>query len=407
MLSRVKFAIVVSSTFLTALLVIGALMGNSSSADGAYRQLQVYTEVLQRIKSDYVEDPDIKQVTRGALQGLLESLDPHSSYLTAEQYKQYQERKPDAQGGVGLVISKRFGYVVILTALAGSPAAKAGLLAGDLLEVVDGKAARDLPFPVIQSMINGPVGSNVTLLVRRSRRAEDPQELTLTRAAMVIPPVTQKLLADKVGYLELKTLVTGKAAEVGRAVRELEGQGAERLVLDLRGNALGDQQEALRVANLFVPNGLLAYLEGQKFPRKEFPADPRLTISKLPLVVITNRATSGPAELVAAAILDRQRGQIVGERTFGLGAVQKTIPVEDGAAIILSVAKYYRPSGKAIQDGGIQPTFQVAETEVDLSGQEESPRAPDQPAGEKPTSEDQLLKKAIEVLNSAAARAAA
>lgn len=405
MFNRAKFAIVLASTFLTALLVIGAVMGDSSS-DGAYRQLSVYTEVLSRIKSDYVEEPDIKQVTRGALQGLLESLDPYSSYLTAEQYKEYEKRKA-VQGGLGLVLFKRFGYVFILTALPGSPGAGAGLVTGDWLEAVDGKAARDLPLPIIQSMLNGPVGSTAGLVVRRSRRSEEPQELTLTRAAVPMPPVLHKLLADKVGYVDVNALTSGKGSEVARAVRDLQTQGAERLVLDLRNNAVGDQQEGLQVANLFIDNGLLAYLQGQKFPRKDFNADPRQAVSKLPLVVITNRATAGAAELVAAAIVDRQRGQVVGEKTYGLGAVQKTLPMEDGAAIILSVAKFYRPSGKAIQDGGVNPTLQVTESDVDLGPDEENAPLPEQQPTEKTRQEDELLKKAIEVVKGMAVRAAA
>ncbi|MBI3666099.1 MAG: hypothetical protein HY236_07720 [Acidobacteria bacterium] len=318
MLSRVKLAVVICSTFLTAFLVIGAVMDEGASREGAYRQLQVYTEVLAKIKSDYVEEPDIKQVTRGALQGLLESLDPNSCYLTAEQYKEYEKRKGTQPGTVGLVLSKRFGYVLILTALPGSSAAKAGLAAGDLLEAVDTKATRDLPVALLQSMLSGPVGSSVAVVVRRSKRAEAPQELTLTREAVPMPAVTHNLLPDKVGRLEVRTLTAGKAAEAARALKELDAQGAERLVLDLRNDALGDQQEGLKLANLFIDSGLLAYLQGQKFPRKDFNAEPRQAIWKKPVVVITNRATAGAAELVAAAILDRQRGQVVGEKTFGL-----------------------------------------------------------------------------------------
>ncbi|MBI3694545.1 MAG: PDZ domain-containing protein [Acidobacteria bacterium] len=404
MLSRIKFVIVISSTFLTALLVIGAVMGESSSADGAYRQLSVYTEVLSRIKSDYVEEPDIKLVTRGALQGLLESLDPYSSYLTADQYKEYEKRKSGQEGGLGLVLSKRFGYVLVLATVPGSPAAKAGLQVGDLVEAVDRQATRDLPLPLIQAMLNGKVGTSVTLVVRRTRRAEEPQEMTLARAAIAMPPVTSKLLADKVGYVEVRALAPGKAAEAAKAVRELVTQGAERLVLDLRHDAVGDLQEGIKLANVFIDSGPLASLEGQKFPRKDFQADPRQTVTNLPLVVITNRATAGAAELAAAAIVDRQRGQIVGEKTFGLGAEQKTIPMEDGAAIILSVAKYKRPSGKAIKDGGVNPTLQVSETESELSSEDDTTPAP--PA-EKPPQEDELLKKAIEVVKGAAVRAAA
>ena len=227
--------------------------------------------------------------------------------------------------------------------------------------------------------------------------------MTLARAAIPVPAVTPKLLADKVGYVEVRALAPGKAAEAAKAVRELVAQGAERLVLDLRHNATGDPQEGIKLANVFIDSGPLATLEGQKFPRKDFQADPKLAVTNLPLVVITNRATAGAAELAAAAIVDRQRGQIVGEKTFGLGAEQKTIPMEDGAAIILSVAKYKRPSGKAIQDGGVNPTLLVSETEAELSAEDDT--AP--PPAEKPPQEDELLKKAIEVVKGAAVRAAA
>ena len=400
MFSRIKFTVVIGSTFLTALLVIGAVLGESSSADGAYRQLAVYTDVLTRIKSDYVEEPDIKQVTRGALQGLLESLDPYSSYFTAEQYKEYEKRKAAQEGGIGLVISKRIGIVFVLSALPGSPAAKAGLSVGDQIDAIDTRATRELPLPLAQSLFQGPVGSTVTLLVRRTRRSEDPQEITLTRAPISLPVAASRLLEDKVGYLEVKALTAGKAAEAARSLRELMNQGAERMVLDLRGNALGDWQEGLKLANLFVDEGLLGYLEGQKFPRKDFTAEARQAICKLPLVIITNRATSGPAELVAAALLDRGRGKIVGEKTLGLGAEPKTLPLEDGSAIILSVAKYYRPAGKAIQDGGVNPTLQVTESDADL-GDEDTPAAP--APGERPAQADELLKKAIEVVKGATA----
>jgi carboxyl-terminal processing protease len=393
MLSRLKFTIVIGSTFLTALLVIGAVMGESSSADGAYRQLSVYTEVLSRIKSDYVEEPDIKLVTRGALQGLLESLDPYSSYFPAEQYKEYEKRKNGGGGTIGLVVSKRVGIVFVLSALPGSPAAKAGLSVGDQIDAVDGRATRDLPLLLTQALFNGPPGSTVNLLIRRARRGEDPQEITLTRAPSPPLVVTARMLDDKVGHLEVKTLSSGKAADVEKSLRELMSQGAQRIVLDLRGNAIGEWAEAVKLANLFVGEGLLGYLEGQKFPRKEFTAEPKLGICKLPLVVVTNRATSGPAELAAAALLDRKRGQIVGEKTLGLGAEPKTIPLEDGAAITLSVAKYYRPSGKAIQDGGVNPTLQVSESDADLSDDDAQPaQPPDRPQS------DEVLKRAIEVV---------
>jgi carboxyl-terminal processing protease len=399
-----KYFVVASSTLLVALLLIGSVLGKSTqSPDEPYRHLAVFTEVLSRIKSDYVEEPDIKQVTRGALEGLLESLDPYSCYLTPGQYKTYQKLRNAQPGGTGLIISKRMGYVLVLASLPSSPAAKAGLQVGDLIEAEDGKPTRDMPLPLLQAMLNGPVGTTVTLVVRRTRHAEDPQDVSLSREAVSMPPVEHRLMADKVGYINVKALTPGKAAETARAVKELIGQGADRLVLDLRNDAYGDEQEGIKLANVFVDNGLLAFLEGQKVPRKDFNADPSQAVTKVPLVVLTNRATAGPAELTAAAVVDRGRGQIVGEKTFGLGAEQKTIPVEDGAAIILSIAKYHRPSGKAIEDGGVNPTLLVSETDTDLTDDTTPPS--EVPAPKSPQ-EDEVLKKAIEVVKGATSGAA-
>jgi carboxyl-terminal processing protease len=401
MSSRAKIMVVLSSTGLVVFLLLGAMLGKSAAPEGAYRHLAVYTEVLSRIKSEYVEEPDLKSVTLGALNGLLESVDPFSSYLNADQYKEYQKKKDTQKGDVGLVLSKRFGYVGVVAAVPGSSASKLGLATGDMLETIKGVATRDMPLAYAELLLRGDPGTSVEVSVLRVRRPE-PQKITLTRAAAAYPPVASKMLADGVGYVRAETLAAGKLKEVAAAVAGLEGQGAKKLVLDLRNCAVGEAADGVALANLFIAKGKIGYLTGQRFPRQDFEADPAKAVTKLPLAVITNRGTAGPAEVAAAALLDNKRASLVGERTYGDAAVRKPVTMEDGGAVILSVAKYYSPSGKAIQDasGGVIPQTLIQEPDSQVELDEEGEPVAKEETEKKPD-EDTLLKKALEILGKA------
>lgn len=405
--SRAKFVVVMASTCLVTLLLLGALLGKSTTPDNAYRHLGVFSEVLSRIKSEYVEEPDMKSVTVGALSGLLESIDPFASYMSADQYKEYLKKKDTYKAGVGLVLSKKYGYMGVVDAIPGSPADKAGLTTGDIIEAIKGVATRDMPLAYADLLLKGEPNTTVELAVMRVRRPE-PQKITLTRAMVTYPPVTTKMLADQVGYVEPGALIPGRAAQVASALAQLQKQGARKLVLDLRHSGSGEPEEGVAVANLFLESGLISYLQGQKSPRKDFNADPSKAVWKLPVSVITNRGTAGGSELAAAALLDNKRAQLVGERTYGDAAVRRAITMDDGAAIILSVAKYYSPSGKAIQDTGVTPQNLVTEMEPPAEYDEEAePAKPEAPEPKKPLEEDPLVKKAVEVLSASAQPAAA
>jgi carboxyl-terminal processing protease len=395
MSSRLRTLAVSVSTVLVAVLLMGALLGKNTSDEGAYKQLAVYTEVLSHIKGDYVEEPDLKSVTMGAINGLLESIDPFASYLNAEQYKEYLKNKGTHQGGVGLVLSKRFGYVGVVDAIPGSPAAKAGLTTGDMVESIRGIATRDMPLAYAEMLMQGKPGTTVEISVLAMRHPE-PKKVTLTRAVVQYPKVTSRMLPDQIGYVQAEALVPGAAAELAEAVREIERQGARRLVLDLRHNSAGAPEEGILAADLFLDKGLISYLQGQRTARRDFEADPSKTVSKLPMVVLTNRGTAGGAEVLAAALLDAKRAEVVGERTYGDASVRRPITMDDGGAIILSVAKYYSPGGKAIQDTGVMPTVQAAESEPVADLDEETPEETPPPAV-KPE-DDPILKKGIEVL---------
>jgi carboxyl-terminal processing protease len=400
---KTKAAILVTSFAVLLFVVVGSMGGvHASSTDGSYRQLQVYSEVLSRVRSEYVEEPNIPKVTDGALHGLLESLDSNSSYLSADAYKAFKARKAEGKAGIGAVVSKRFGYAAVVSVLPGSPAEKAGIEPTDIFESIEGLSTRDMSLPEIRNLVSGTPGSTLNVEVVRARRAE-PQKVSITRDIVSLPPVADKMMEDGIGYVKVEALTKGKVQEVASKIKALEKSGAKKILLDLRNCAEGEESDGIALANLFLNHGTITYLQGQKFPREAFNADPSKAITSLPVAVLVNRSTSGAAEIVAAAILENARGDVVGDKTFGDGSVQKTLDLPDGGALILSVAKYYSPSGKVIQDAAVTPNVLVADSLDDSVSPDDddggAAQTPEQEAKPKNTVDDQL-NKAVEVLKS-------
>jgi carboxyl-terminal processing protease len=407
MSTKLKFTILGSSLAILLFTLVGGFVNvRASSNDGAYRQLSVYSEVLSRVRSEYVEEPNIPAVTEGALHGLLESLDANSSYLTAAEYKHYKSIRAEGKAEIGAAVSKRFGYAAVIAVIPGGPADKAGIESTDIFESIEGRSTREMSLAEIHSLLAGEPGSTVTVAVVRPRRAE-PQKMVITRDSVTIPPVADKMLAENVGYVKVDAFPEGKSQEIANKIRNLQKQGAKKFVIDLRNAAAGDESEGIATANLFLDHGTITYLQGQKYPRQAFNADPAKDVTKLPVAVLVNRGTAGPAEIVASAILENARGDVIGDKTFGDGSVQKLIDMPDGAALILSIAKYYTPNGKAIQDSAVTPNFVVADSLDDEAGlpDEDQPQAtPDDQKKPKPQTDDQL-KKALEVLKNRESKA--
>jgi carboxyl-terminal processing protease len=356
----------------------------SSEQDGAYRQMRVYAEVLKKIQTDYVTPPNINDVTTGALHGLLESLDSDSSYLTPTEYKIYKERPAGGAAQVGLTVSKRYGYATVVSVLAGSPADKAHIADGDVIESIDEQSTRELSLAVIRLMLEGKAGSTVTLSVIRPMKA-DPDKLTLTRAATAPAALGEQQYENaSILYLKPGALTAERVDEIGARLKA-DGKG-RKVLLDLRESAGDDPMQGVRLANFFIKQGTLATLQGQKFATQIFTADAAQWITDAPLAVLVNRGTYGPAELAAAAIEAAKRGDVVGERTFGEGSVQKTIELPDGAALLLTVAKYQSPDGKKIQDDAVTPTVAVG-----AGLEDEETAAP-------PSKNDDILNKGLELL---------
>jgi carboxyl-terminal processing protease len=382
--------------------------GVSAASDpqdvGAYRQIGVYSEVLRHIQSDYVTVPNIPDVTNGALRGLLESLDADSSYLTPADYKAYKlDKSKDAgKAQVGLVVSKRFGYATVVSVVPGSPADKVNLVDGDILEAINGVDTRDLSLAVIQLMLNGQPGSDVSVSVVRPRKTV-PDKLTMTRTLVAEPAVSDTLYENSsILYLKPVILDREHVAAVEAKLKAADKTGAKKVLLDLRDVSSGDMAEATRMANFFLKTGTIATLEGQKVDKQVFTADPSKAIDPAtPMVVLVNRGTAGPGELVAAALLDDNRAQLVGEHTFGEGAQQKLFELPDGAALILSIAKYGEPSGKKLQDDGVTPQVLVASTQEEQAADDEDSDStePSTTPTVKPSAQvDEQLSKGLELL---------
>jgi carboxyl-terminal processing protease len=386
---------------ISAVLVLFVIVGSlgvkaSDKNDGAYRQLNVYTEVLQRIRTDYVEDPAIQTVTDGALHGLLESLDADSSYLSAAEYKRYKHLS-EHKGDIGAAVSKRFGYAAVIAVIPGGPAEKAGVANGDIMEALEGRSTRDMSLAEIHSLLSGEPGSTVTISVVRPRRAT-PQKLIITREVVKEPPISAKVIEGGIGYLQVEDFPHGRSQEIAGKIKELQRQGAKKLLLDLRNSGSGDESEGIATANLFLNHGLIAYVQGQRYARQDFNAEASKAVTDLPLVVMVNRSTAGPAEVVASAILGNARGDVLGDKTFGSGSIQKLLEMKDGSALLLSVAKYFGPDKKAIQDAAVTPNILVAGATDDFVSPEDEPPQDNPPETPKKPQKDEQMRRAIEVL---------
>jgi carboxyl-terminal processing protease len=405
--NRLKYTVVISSTVLVLLLLMGSVLGQGTSSDETYKHIGVFTDVVSRIKTEYVEEPDMKSVTLGALNGMLEAIDPFASYLNADQYKDYLKNKDVKRADIGLLLSKKPGYLGVVGVVPGSPAAKAGFTTGDMIESIKEVSTRDMPLAYADLLLRGDPGSTIELSVVRVTKPE-PTSVTLTRTDLTLPAVEDQMLAGQVAYIKPESLSADKVKETAAEIEKLQKQGAQKLIVDLRNTAIGDPNDGIAFANLFLNKGLITYLQGQKFPRQNFNADPSKAITTLPTVVLTNRGTADAAEIAAAALMDNNRAQLVGEPTYGEASLLKPITMDDGSAIILSVAKYYGPDGKSIQDNRVTPKNQVLQAEpqvdVDENGEPlaETNDQQQQPEQQKKLEDDPMVKKALDLLGTKA-----
>jgi carboxyl-terminal processing protease len=385
---------VVSASLLVLVYVSAGYVLGRSSDDKAFRALTAYSEVLQHIQRDYVDDPNLHQVTAGALHGLLDSLDPQSGYMSPLEYSDYKEKSSnETKGAAGLTLTKRFGYIAVISSLPDSPAQKAGLKMGDVIEKIAGFTTGQMAIDQAQVLLTGQPGSTVKLSVIR-RGKQEPQDVDIVLVRLAPPKLVEEKVEGDIGYLRVPEFDAGMTKQIHDELLQLEHQGAHKLLLDLRDCSSGDDKEGISTAQLFVPSGTITTLKGQTVSPLVSTADASKVVWKQPVSVLIGNTTAGPAEIVASAIAGNHRGETVGDRSYGVASMQKLIQLDDGSALILTVANYYTPEGKEIPVDGVVPTEVVHPVLDDAAAANM-----DEPAPSSSTS-DPVVKKAIEILQS-------
>jgi carboxyl-terminal processing protease len=425
--SRFKIAIVLVSVAISVYAFVGATLNTpmanwfgvsaQQQVNDPGAQMRIFESVLQHIQNDYVDEPNMEKVRAGALRGLAYGLDPYSSYLTADQVKDFHAKKNNTLAGIGAEVSQVSGYLYVIAVVKGSPADKAGMHAGDVIEYVDTKATRDISLYDAKQLLLGADGTKVNLRVLRA--GEKPQTIAVTRGAYKTPEVEVKMEEGKIGNIKVYSLEEGESKDIAARVGELNKQGVQKIVLDLRGVAAGNLDEATNVANLFIKDGTLAQVIGRDSKvMRTIAADPAKYVFGGQVVTLIDLGTSGAAEVVAGAMIDRQRGDVVGERSFGAGTEQQLFPLRGGDGLLLTTAKWASASGKTFlgderNNSGVKPSVEVKHPDnpdpidpEDLADQEDEqqpaenqtqPAATPKPAPK--TVEDVQLKKALELLS--------
>jgi carboxyl-terminal processing protease len=388
--------VIASVSLCVVVLIVGGLvpyMGiGGVRGDTSYGQLAIFNEVVRLVLDAYVEPVNLDRAMAGARLGMADALDGDSAYLDAEQFKLLQQPAADTDADVGLVMTRRFAFLMVVAARPGSPGAKAGLKPGDLVKAIDERHTRPMPPPVAERLLRGAPGSSVKLSVLRA--GAEPFEVTVVRERLEPAAVEGRMLEGGTGYVRVPEFAPTTAQDVRAQIESLRRSGAVRMLLDLRDAAWGAPADGVAVAELFLQGGPVAKLVGRRVDEKLLQADVAKSAWSGPLAVLVTNGTAGPSEIVAAALNEAGRAKLVGEHTFGRAAVSKTVPLPEGG-LVITVAKYMSPTGKAIHGEGLAPTVPVSQEDED-----------DEPVEGRP---DRILEKALEVVKEegAATKAAA
>lgn len=350
---------------LSAAVIVYALVGlfydRVAAKDDAYKELKIFIDVLKKVDDDYVEKPNVQKAMDGAMKGLVEALDPYSSYLSKEKIEAIEKRKETAKADIGVELSKRGGLIYVVSPISGGPADLTGIRPGDYIDTIDDKSVADASLYEAYDLLRGAENSQAKVSVIRSYITE-PVEIKVKRELPKSPPISTRMITQYTGLIKVPYLAQGSAQQFKERLSEVIGNGAKRIILDLRNTPGGEFEEGIAIANLFLKNGVIVHIKTRDGNRIAQEARSEQFICDLPVAVLANHGTAGAAEIIVGTILDNKRGQVVGEKTFGAASKQKTIPLRNGSVLIISVEKYFTPSGKSIQDesaklAGVTPTI--------------------------------------------------
>ncbi len=325
-------------------------------------ELRTFTEVFAKVKNDYVETVDDRQLIENAIRGMLEGLDPHSAFLDESEYKELQEGTTGEFGGLGIEVGMEDGFVKVISPIDDTPASRAGILAGDLIIRLGGKSVKGMSLNDAVKLMRGKPGSELILTVVREGE-EKPLDISIIRDVITVKSVKGKILEPGYGYARISNFQSHTAEDLRKQIEKLQQENEEDLrglILDLRNNPGGILNAAVGVSDLFLDSGLIVYTEGRiKDSRLKFTAKPSDMLSDAPIIVLVNGGSASASEIVAGALQDHDRAIIMGEKTFGKGSVQTILPMNDAAALKLTTARYYTPSGRSIQAAGIEPDILI------------------------------------------------
>lgn len=384
-MTKKKIAFLTLSVALMATLLTGALFGQATQKSNVYRYLSIFSEVFDLVRSNYVESVSTDALMDGAFTGVTDAVDEFSYYVPPAQMASYKNFVDVEDNGLGLVISKRFGYAYVITAVAGSPADKAGIERGDFIEKIDGTSTTNQAVWQIRNLLraNHPVKLQVL------HGGETKRDQITVQPASFHPVALENDTISGVAYVKVPYFEKGTAAQFRAALDEIRGRNVRKLIVDLRGNAGGSVEEAIAAADELLTSGMITSLEGRKADVKRWQAD-RATAYDGEIEVLTDISTASGAEVFAAAIRGNNRGKVVGVTTYGKAIVQRFIPLPSGGGVQMTVARYTTPDLKAITDAGIRP-----DVVVDLSSQALADR--DAKTRDRKNEEDLILEKALQL----------
>ncbi len=364
----------ISLVTMGAILGVGITIGHGVMAERdagdtplPLEEMRAFTEIFGKIKSDYVEATDDKELLENAIRGMLSGLDPHSAYLSPEGYKELQVGTSGEFGGLGIEVGMEDGFVKVVSPIDDTPAQKAGMQAGDLIIRLDDKAVKGMTLNEAVKLMRGKPGTDIVLTVVRDG-TDAPFKVTITRAVIKVNSIKKRMLEPGFGYIRITQFQsnTGEnlVEEISKLKKEADGE-LKGLILDLRNNPGGVLNAAVAVSDAFLEEGLIVYTEGRiNDSQMRFKATPTDIIKGKPLVVLVNEGSASASEIVAGALQDHKRAIILGAPTFGKGSVQTVIPIAKGAALKLTTARYYTPSGRSIQAEGIVPDIELEKLKI-------------------------------------------
>jgi carboxyl-terminal processing protease len=419
MAAKIRIGIVMLSACVAFYAIAGGFpWDRGATAKGnQWAQLRIFDEVLYRINKDYVDEPDMERVRIGALRGLAEGLDPYSAYLTPTQVETFKPIEPGVHEVGGMALSKYGGYLFAVSVADGSPAAKSGLATGDIIEYIGKAPTRDMSLYDAEMLLTD-AAKPIEMRIFRG----GPAMVTYTPGAPASLEVESKVLEPGVGYVHVSSLAPGTTEKVKAAIAGLEAKGARKLVLDLRGSAIGPLEEGAALADLFVDEGVIARKIGRGGSEAaSISASANATVFRGPLSVIVNSSTAGAAEATASAILAAKRGEVVGERSFGAGVELSLFKLRDGGAMLITTAKFAPATGKPFVEEGVTPSIEVKQKEAEVvvpdddggaddgeePSAEEAGKQPPKPVQKIAPADDLQLKKAVEAVKGSAAAATA